>query len=160
VNALASTGITQSDLLSVMMLPIAATNLSPQTPAFVNLISLLLGSSSQAPQQETTADYAVEAPVTTVSAAQIADSMIRSMLGGSATASSSPSESMPLSPSPIILPTILASSVPTAASPSRAPALVVTGNRGVSDLAPMTIPLRSFRRRLLRPGQHPMRESR
>jgi hypothetical protein len=61
-----------------MALPMATANAAPQTPAFVNMISLLLSSPAQ---PISPLANAAQTPVTTASPAQIADSMIRSMLG-------------------------------------------------------------------------------
>jgi hypothetical protein len=61
-----------------MALPIAAANAAPQNPAFVNMISLFLSSSNQVPAEPSMT------PVTRATPAQLADSMIKSMLGGAA----------------------------------------------------------------------------
>jgi hypothetical protein len=70
-----------------MALPMAATNVAPQTPVFVNMISLLLSSPSRATSQLANA---AKAPATIASPAQVADSMIRSMLGNPSSGSTVP----------------------------------------------------------------------
>lgn len=68
-----------------MALPLATASVVPQAPAFVNMISLLLSSPTQATSQ------LANTPATTVSPAQVADSMIRSMLGNLSSGSTAPS---------------------------------------------------------------------
>jgi hypothetical protein len=86
VIALAATGTNQSHFLASMTMPAAATNSIPQTASFINMIGLFLSSPNGAPQQGTP----MENTATTASPAQIAESMIRSMLGSPASVSSGP----------------------------------------------------------------------
>jgi hypothetical protein len=68
-------------------LPVATTNAAPQNPAFVNMISLLLTAPKQATPQPADPE---ETFVVTATPAQIADSMIKSMLGGLSAGSTHP----------------------------------------------------------------------
>jgi hypothetical protein len=62
-----------------MAMPLANENVAPQPPAFVNVISLFL--STPVPEADQTLASAAKSPVTIASPAQVANSMIRSMLG-------------------------------------------------------------------------------
>lgn len=78
-----------------MALPMATTNATPQNPAFLNMVSLFLSS----PVQTTSSSAAgAQAPATTASPAELADSMIRSMLGGLSSGSTSPASADLASP--------------------------------------------------------------
>ncbi len=66
-----------------MALPIAMANAVPQNPAFVNMISLFLSSPNQVPA-EASITLVTTTPLTRATPAQLADSMIKSMLGGAA----------------------------------------------------------------------------
>jgi hypothetical protein len=68
--------------MASMMMPVAATNVVPQNPAFVNMISLFLSAPNGTSQPETAS---LNPPATKASPAQIAESMIRSMLSSTAT---------------------------------------------------------------------------
>ncbi|HTB10095.1 MAG TPA: hypothetical protein VK752_00915 [Bryobacteraceae bacterium] len=81
--ALAATGTNHSNFLASMSMP--ATHAAPQTPSFVNMIGLFLSSPNGAPQQGTATQNTTKA-----SPAQIAQSMIRSMLGSPTVVSSGP----------------------------------------------------------------------
>jgi hypothetical protein len=74
VNATAATGTNQATLLAAFTLPIA--NAAPATPAFVNMISLMLSSPNQPAARTAVNPWSIAA-----TPAQIADAMIRSMLG-------------------------------------------------------------------------------
>jgi hypothetical protein len=82
VNALATTGTSQGNLLAGLTTPVLTANATLATPAFVSLIGLFLSSPTLAsPQQQTAAPDTAKTSATVVSPAQIADAMIRSMLG-------------------------------------------------------------------------------
>lgn len=97
MNSLASVGTSPNGLLAAFGAPAITANTTPQSPAFVNMISLFLSSSKQQSFQGTSTD---EAQVITASPGKIADSMIRSMLNnlssGSTNASSSMSQALSL----------------------------------------------------------------
>ncbi len=78
-----------------MALPAATPSAVPQTPAFVNMIGLFLSSTNQG-TPEPSEDVA-KAPMTTSTPAQIADSMIKSMLGGPSVRSTNLSFAVPQS---------------------------------------------------------------
>jgi hypothetical protein len=85
VNATATTGTNQAILLAAFTLPVA--NAAPATPSFLNMIGLMLSSPNQiAPQVAPAAKTAVNPWNIAASPAQIADAMIRSMLGSPAPA--------------------------------------------------------------------------
>jgi len=75
VNTLAATGTDHSSLLAAMTMPVTGANTTPAPHVFVNMISLFLSSPHQGTPR-TASDTA-----RTASPAQIADAMIRSMLG-------------------------------------------------------------------------------
>ncbi len=93
-----------------MALPMAPTNAAPQNPAFLNMVSLFLSSQGQTatPSEE-------NASPTTASPTQLADAMIRSMLGGlssGSTSSSSTNLAIPMGTQPVT-PEAMLGSLPT-----------------------------------------------
>jgi hypothetical protein len=78
VNALATNGTDHASLLAAMMLPPTTAHAAAPAPAFVNMISLFLSTPNQGTSLQ---DGQATAATTTTSPAQIADAMIRSILG-------------------------------------------------------------------------------
>src|SRR5580698_8217217 len=97
-----------------MAQPMPATHASQQTPAFVNMISLFLNTPSQSASASST-------PGKSASPAQIADSMIRSMLGGTAALGGPAAASISVSAASTPAATSVNQTVPTAAPVATSP---------------------------------------
>lgn len=157
MNAIAATGMDQASLLAAFTLPMAnaAPAVIPVTPVFANLISLMLSTQTALPPSSLKTAASFQG--TAASPVQIADAMIRSMLGRPSTTASTASENLssilaappnasenepPPAAAQNANPTQLSVAIPTLCDPLMAPttavpqAPVITADPSVTASAP------------------------